>query len=163
MLLTPTHSPTLTHTPRVPLSSQQFSKSSGHWKFRDWCQPHSQQYIRHFTNSFFCPNRNPQLTEPGPGDAAGQSSEASNCKRITEEHIAPGLGPGHCQSGDFTRCLGARDELWTSLGWAHLVSGGTSQQEQGSLQTLAGDIQPAPVLWQVPGTQVRLRAQGNMQ
>lgn len=56
----------------------------------------------------------------GPADA-GQSSEASQCKGTTGEHIGPGLGTGHWQSGDFTCCLGARHELWTCLSWAGLI------------------------------------------
>lgn len=59
--------------------------------------------------------------KPGPADAVGQSSEASHCMGTTGEHIQPGLGPGHCPSWDFTCCLGARDELWTSWSWAGLI------------------------------------------
>lgn len=58
--------------------------------------------------------------KPGPADA-GQSSEASQCKGTTREHKGPGLGTGYWQSGHFTCCLGARDELWTCQSWAGLI------------------------------------------
>lgn len=59
--------------------------------------------------------------KPGSADAAEQNSEASHSKGTTGEHIGSGLGPGHCQSGDFTCCLGTRHELWTSWSWAGLT------------------------------------------
>lgn len=49
------------------------------------------------------------------------------------------------------------------LGWADLAPGGMSQEVQGSLWTSAGGIQATPMLWEMPGTQVRLCAQKNTQ
>lgn len=145
---------------RFPLSSQrEFFKSSRHWKFGDWCQLLTKR-TRHFRNSSFCPQQKssaPRGTSLDNRDAAEQIWEAPHCKQPTGKQMGPR------RSGDVTRCRGARGELWTSRGWAHLAPGGTGQQERGSPGTLAGGIQPAPVLWEMPGTRVRLRARRRAQ
>lgn len=151
-----------THTHRFPLSSQQeFSKSSRHWKFGDWCQPHSRQSVPGTSEiAASAPNRSPQLPEVQAWttrDAAEQIWEAPHRKQPTGKQMGPR------RSGDVTRCHGARDELWTSRGWAHLAPGGSGQQERGSPGTLAGGIQPTPALWEMPGTRVRLRARRRAQ
>lgn len=67
MLLTHTRARThmQTHMHRFPLSSQrEFSKSSRHWKFGDWCQPHSRQSVPGTSEiAASAPNRSPQLPE----------------------------------------------------------------------------------------------------
>lgn len=158
MLLIYTHTHTYARTHQFSLSSQQFSKSSRHWRFRDWCQPHS-WHIRPFTNSFFCLNRNLQFTEVQAWISRCCRTELRSISlqrdyrgtyRIrTGTRTLPKWG-FHMLPWDQTRALDLLE-----LGWVHLASGGTSQKEQGSLQTLASGIQPTPVLWEMPGTQSR--------
>lgn len=121
--------------------------------------PQLTRHTRHFRNSSFCPQKSsaPRGTSLDNRDAAVQIWGAPHCKQSTGEHTGPR------RSVDVTCCHGARNELWTSWGWAHLAPGGMGQQERECPGTSPGGIQPTPVLWEMPGTQVRLRARRRVQ
>lgn len=83
--------------------------------------PQPTKHTRHFRNSSFCPQQKssaPTGTSLDNRDAAVRNRGAPHCKQPTGEHT------GSHRGGDSTCCHGARDELRTSRGWAHLAPGG---------------------------------------
>lgn len=157
MLLTHTHAHTHanTHASISSLFTAVFQEQQALEVWGLVPAPQPTKHTRYFRNSSFCPQQKssgPRGTSLDIRDAAVHIWEAPHCKQPAGEHTGPR------RSGDVTCCHGVRDELWTSQGWAHLALGGMGQLEQGSTGTLAGGIQPTPVLWEMPGTRVRLRA-----